>query len=63
YYVIPNKTIADIARKRPTTFDELALIPGLGETRRAKYGEALLAIVARYTGAADSPLRGSSCEV
>lgn len=54
YYVLPNKTIADIARKRPTTFDELSLIPGLGETRLAKYGEAILAVVSRYTDAPEA---------
>lgn len=48
YCVLQSKTIAHIARRRPATFDELALIPGLGETRCAKYGEAILAIVAAY---------------
>lgn len=50
YYVLQSKTVAEIARKRPTSFDELALIPGLGETRLAKYGEAILEIVAQYMG-------------
>ena len=48
YMVLHNQTIAAIARKRPTTYEELALIPGMGEVKMAKYGEAILNLVSAY---------------
>ena len=48
YMVLHNQTIAAIARKRPTTYEELALIPGMGEVKIAKYGEAILGLVSAY---------------
>ena len=48
YMVLHNQTIAAIARKRPTTYEELALIPGMGEVKIAKYGEAILKLVSAY---------------
>ncbi len=50
YCILQSKSIGEIARKRPATFEELRLISGLGERRIAKYGEAILAIVAEYEG-------------
>ncbi len=46
YCILPNATLAHLAKKRPTTFDELELIPGMGPQRIAKYGEALLHLIA-----------------
>ena len=43
-----SKLIAELARKRPTTEEELRLIPGIGERRIAKHGEALLALIRAY---------------
>lgn len=48
YAVLQSATIAEIAKKRPTTFAELELIRGMGEIRLAKYGEALLELVKSY---------------
>lgn len=48
FMILHSRTLAAIARKRPTTFDELALIPGMGEVKLAKYGEALLGLVQAY---------------
>ena len=48
YMVLHNQTIAAIARKRPTTYEELALISGMGEVKIAKYGEAILKLVSAY---------------
>ena len=46
--VLHSRTVAAIARKRPGTFEELALIQGMGEVKLAKYAEAILEIVSRY---------------
>ncbi len=48
FMVLDPKTIAELAKKRPTTWDELTLIPGMGPKRLAKYGEALLNFIASY---------------
>jgi ATP-dependent DNA helicase RecQ len=49
HFCILNATaIANIVKKRPTTMDELLLIPGIGERRLAKYGEAILDLVRSY---------------
>ena len=42
------KTIAELARKRPTTPAELELIPGLGDRKLAKYGDALLDLIEAF---------------
>lgn len=48
YMVLNNKTIAELARKRPTTPAELELIPGLGDRKLAKYGDALLDLIEAF---------------
>lgn len=48
FCILNASAIADIVKKRPTTFDELALISGIGERRLAKYGEAILNLVRSY---------------
>ena len=47
YMILNNQTLIELERKRPSTYPELELIPGLGERKIAKYGEALLAIIAQ----------------
>ena len=46
FLVLTNRHLADIVRKRPTTLEGLVGIPGIGEARRAAYGEELLALLA-----------------
>ncbi|MEG2464481.1 MAG: ATP-dependent DNA helicase RecQ [Kiritimatiellia bacterium] len=46
YRVLPSQTVAAIAKQRPTSFVELEIIPGLGEIKIAKYGQALLDLIA-----------------
>ena len=48
FCILNSKLIAELARKRPTTEEELRLIPGIGERRIAKHGEALLALIRAY---------------
>jgi ATP-dependent DNA helicase RecQ len=46
YVVFHDKTLRAIAQARPADAQALATIPGLGEKKRADWGEALLRIVA-----------------
>jgi ATP-dependent DNA helicase RecQ len=42
YCVFHDRTLAALARQRPTTLDELAEVPGVGPSKLAKYGAAFL---------------------
>ena len=57
YRILPQKTIAEIARVRPTTPDELLAIKGLGKTKVKQFGKDLLAITQAYT---EQPTRSTS---
>ena len=48
YMILKNQTLATLAKRRPTTEAELALIPGMGEVKIAKYGNALLDLISAY---------------
>jgi len=45
YIVLNNSTLNAIARQRPSTLEELQLVPGIGKTKSERYGEAVLAII------------------
>ena len=47
YVVFHNATLAEIAERRPQTLAELALVPGVGPTKLERYGEDVLAALAR----------------
>jgi ribonuclease D len=44
--IIPRDTLWALARRAPSTLDELVDIPGLGPWRRQQYGEELLKVIA-----------------
>jgi ATP-dependent DNA helicase RecQ len=46
YVVALDRTLAEIAGRRPRTLDELAEVPGFGRSRVERYGKAILAILA-----------------
>lgn len=48
YCILTNKTIGELAKRRPTTEDELRLISGIGDIKLLKYGEAILKIINTY---------------
>jgi ATP-dependent DNA helicase RecQ len=50
YVVFHDRTLAEIARTRPATIGELEQVSGVGESKLARYGERLLAVV-REAGA------------
>jgi ATP-dependent DNA helicase RecQ len=45
YVVFHDSTLRGIAEARPRDLDELGRIEGVGETKLARYGEAMLAVV------------------
>ena len=46
YVVFHDATLREIATGRPTTLDQLGTMSGVGENKLAKYGEAILAVLA-----------------
>ncbi len=44
HYILSNTILEKIAEVRPTNFDDLAAIRGMGKTRVSKYGSEILAI-------------------
>lgn len=45
YTILTNKTIYEIAKKNPSTIEELDNITGIGEHKRNKYGEDIIALL------------------
>ena len=46
YMVFPDAALREMARLRPRDRDAFAALPGVGEAKLARYGEAFLAVVA-----------------
>ena len=45
FIVFPDRTLIDMAERRPTTFDEMRAVQGVGETKLVRYGAAFLKVV------------------
>lgn len=45
YLILHNRTLAELARWRPATLDQLRQVRGIGEAKASAYGAALLAVV------------------
>ena len=50
YMVLPQKTIVELARVRPTTTAELLTIKGFGKTKVKQIGHEVIAIIQEHTG-------------
>lgn len=46
YTLLTNKQLVELVRRRPNTLDALADIPGIGASRRDRFGTELLAVLA-----------------
>ena len=45
YVIFPDRTLIEIAKKRPRSLDELAGVHGVGAVKLQKYGPAFLAVI------------------
>ena len=45
YVIFPDRTLIEIAKRRPRSLDELASIHGVGAVKLQKYGPAFLALI------------------
>ena len=48
YVIFHDATLADIARRRPKTSDELKGVSGVGQSKLTRYGAAVLELVRRH---------------
>ncbi|MFO1117526.1 MAG: DNA helicase RecQ [Beijerinckiaceae bacterium] len=46
FVIFPDKTLIDMAEKRPATLDEMLAVHGVGERKLARYGDAFLEALA-----------------
>ncbi|MFC7843265.1 DNA helicase RecQ [Streptomyces sp. NPDC057382] len=59
YVIFHDATLREIVLARPTSVAELAGISGVGEKKRATYGEGVLEVLASLDAPADDPAPGS----
>jgi ATP-dependent DNA helicase RecQ len=45
YVIFHDKTLAEMAARRPRSVAEFAAIPGAGAVKLARYGEAFLTVI------------------
>lgn len=50
FRIFSDKTLAGLARERPSTFDELGAVEGIGPRLQERYGDAILRTIARARG-------------
>jgi ATP-dependent DNA helicase RecQ len=57
YVVFPDKTLIEMAEKRPTTLDQMIGINGIGARKLESYGAAFLEVILGHAPAAVHPAR------
>ncbi|HRO11138.1 MAG TPA: RQC domain-containing protein, partial [Amaricoccus sp.] len=60
YVIFPDRTLIEMAGRRPQSLDEMAGIPGVGATKLERFGPTFLAVV---TGSAPAPLHPARREI
>jgi ATP-dependent DNA helicase RecQ len=48
YVVLPDRSLIDMARRKPSTLDEMAGIHGVGEVKLKRYGDAFLEVIEQH---------------
>ncbi len=57
YVVFPDRTLIEMATRRPTTLDAFAHLPGVGAKKLQKYGRVFLEIITQAPGQEMHPAR------
>ena len=47
YVILPDRSLIDMAKRKPTTAAEMGQVHGVGEQKLARYGEAFLQVIRR----------------
>ena len=48
YVILPDRSLLDMARRKPATLEEMAGVHGVGEVKLKRYGEEFLEVVRRH---------------
>jgi len=48
YVIFHDKTLIELAATRPASRSAMAKVPGIGDAKLERYGEAFLAVIAGY---------------
>ena len=48
YVVLPDRSLLDMARRKPSTLEEMGGVHGVGEVKLKRYGEEFLEVVRRH---------------
>ena len=51
YVVFADKTLVDMARRKPTTIAEMAAVHGVGEAKLKQYGDIFLDVIRQHAAA------------
>ncbi|NNU81651.1 DNA helicase RecQ [Halovulum dunhuangense] len=57
YVIFPDRTLAEMAARRPATLDAMRQVPGVGDTKLERYGQVFLEVVTGASVAALHPAR------
>ncbi|MFH1024748.1 MAG: DNA helicase RecQ [Planctomycetota bacterium] len=60
YVIFHDVTLTELARRRPRDPAALGAIPGIGERKRARWGDAVCAVIAEYLDARGSQMNKSA---
>ena len=45
YVIFPDRTLIEVAQTKPASLPRLAAVSGVGESKLARYGEAVIEVV------------------
>ena len=48
YVIFPDRSLADMSRRKPSTLAEMGDVHGVGQAKLAQYGDAFLAVIRNY---------------
>jgi ATP-dependent DNA helicase RecQ len=48
YVILPDRSLIDMAKRKPTTTAEMAQVHGVGESKLARYGDAFLEVIREH---------------
>ena len=48
YVILPDRSLIDMAKRKPTTMPEMAEVHGVGESKLKRYGEAFLEVIREH---------------
>jgi ATP-dependent DNA helicase RecQ len=48
YVILPDRSLLDMARRKPSTLDEMAGVHGVGDVKLKRYGDEFLEVIRQH---------------